>query len=490
MATTSEPAAGHEQGLQARAIGFWGALAMSVAAMGPLLGALGVAPLIVGEAGFSAPFIFVICWIAMVAVALTIGRFTRLLPGAASIYSYVAHGLGERLGFLTGWLSFSYYVLFVPLLMTAFGIYAEAAAADVFGISVTWWIWSLLGMAIVFGLAMTGIALSMRIDLALAVIADGFLLLVSAVIIAKVIGDGAFTLEPLAPTNAPGDFTGLSLAIAFGVLIFLGFEQSFVLGEETTDPKGNVPKAIYTSLALVGFVLFLSTFALVLGFGERGMVRLGDLLASEGTPWFALVRERIGSGWVDVLQVMIVFSILSNTIASTNSVTRIQYGMGRAHALPRQFGWTRARERTPYVAIIVTTAVAVAITLIPGLVWSPVATFAFLGFGVGFAAAVSFILINIAALWYAPRAGDGAPAWRSYAVPVVAIVILIPVVYTSFYPSPGYPLKWAPWVAIGWLALGVVYLLWREHRHERIDVDYTFGEGRGEPPAPTTPTPA
>ena len=274
------------------------------------------------------------------------------------------------------------------------------------------------------------------------------------------------------------------------MLIFLGFEQSFVLGEETTDPKGNVPKAIYTSLALVGFVLFLSTFALVLGFGERGMVRLGDLLASEGTPWFALVRERIGSGWVDVLQVMIVFSILSNTIASTNSVTGIQYGMGRAHALPRQFGWTRARERTPYVAIVVTTAVAVAITLIPGLVWSPVATFAFLGFGVGFAAAVSFILINIAALWYAPRAGDGAPAWRSYAVPVVAIVILIPVVYTSFYPSPGYPLKWAPWVAIGWLALGVVYLLWREHRHEKIDVDYTFGEGRGEPPAPTTPTPA
>ena len=231
-----------EQGLQARAIGFWGALAMSVAAMGPLLGALGVAPLIVGEAGFSAPFIFVICWIAMVAVALTIGRFTRLLPGAASIYSYVAHGLGERLGFLTGWLSFSYYVLFVPLLMTAFGIYAEAAAADVFGISVTWWIWSLLGMAIVFGLAMTGIALSMRIDLALAVIADGFLLLVSAVIIAKVIGDGAFTLEPLAPTNAPGDFTGLSLAIAFGVLIFLGFEQSFVLGEETTDPRATCPR--------------------------------------------------------------------------------------------------------------------------------------------------------------------------------------------------------------------------------------------------------
>ena len=70
-----------EQGLEHRAIGFWGALAMSVAAMGPLLGALSVAPLIVSQAGFSAPFIFLVCWIAMVAVALTIGRFTRLRRG-------------------------------------------------------------------------------------------------------------------------------------------------------------------------------------------------------------------------------------------------------------------------------------------------------------------------------------------------------------------------------------------------------------------------
>ena len=64
-----------------------------------------------------------------------------------------------------------------------------------------------------------------------------------------------FTLEPLSPSSAPGDFTGLSLEVAFGVLIFLGFEQCFVLGEEVEDPRGNVPKAIYTALALVRFVL-------------------------------------------------------------------------------------------------------------------------------------------------------------------------------------------------------------------------------------------
>ena len=339
---------------------------------------------------------------------------------------------------------------------------------------------------------MTGINLSMRIDLALAVIADGFLLLVSAVIIAKVIGDGAFTLEPLAPTNAPGDFTGLSLAIAFGVLIFLGFEQSFVLGEEADRPQGNVPKAIYTSLALVGFVLFLSTFALVLGFGERGHRRASRTCFGERG--HAMVRagrgpDRLGLGRRAPGDDRLLDPQQHDREHELGHSDPVRDGpRARAAAAVRLDAGAR---RTPYVAIIVTTAVAVAITLIPGLVWSPVATFAFLGFGVGFAAAVSFILINTrGALVLRREPRDGAARWRNYAVPVVAIVILIPVVYTSFYPSPGYPLKWAPWVAIGWLVLGVVYLLWREHRHEKIDVDYTFGEGRRAmpPSAETDPT--
>ena len=482
MATATDD---REQGLQRRAIGFWGALAMSIAAMGPLLGALAVAPLIVSQAGFSAPFIFVLCWIAMGTVALTIGRFSRALPGAASIYSYISHGLGERFGFLSAWLSFGYYVLFVPLLLVGFGIFTDVAFSDVFGIDIAWWLWSLIAAAIVLALSWVGIRLSMRIDLALALIADGFLVLIALIVVAQVMGDGDFTLGPLSPSHAPDNFTGLSLAIAFGVLIFLGFEQSFVLGEEVSDPHGHVPKAIYTALALVGGVLFLATFAMVLGFGEAGIARLNTLFGEEGTPWFALIREEIGSGWVDVLQLMIVLSILSNTIASHNSVVRIQYGMGRARALPRQLGWTHPERRTPYVAITAQTVVAVAITLIAGWIWGPTTTFGFLGFMIGLAAAVAFILILLAALRFFRRTQPGESPFTNYVVPIIGIAILIPVVYTSFYPNPGYPLKWAPWVLVAWAAAGVVYLLWRESRKERIDLDYAFREiGEAPPEAP------
>jgi amino acid transporter len=316
----------------------------------------------------------------------------------------------------------------------------------------------------------------MRIDLTLAVLCDGFLLLISLIIIGKVIGDGDFTLAPLSPSHAPSSFTGLSLALAFGILIFLGFEQCFVLGEEVEDPHGNVPKAIYAALAIVGTILFLATFAMIIGFGANGMGRLGDLVASQGTPWFSLVKTRIGQGWVDVLEVLIVLSILSNTIASTNSVVRIQYGMGRAHALPRQLGWTLPSRRTPYVAIAVTMTMSLAITLIAGGVWSPVSLFAFGGFAIGFAAAVAFIVIAISALVYFHKVSDGAGAFRNWAVPIIAAVILLPVVYTSFYPDPGYPLKWAPRMVIGWLAVGIVYLIWRVRSKQRVDIDYAFAD--------------
>src|SRR5712692_3013846 len=484
--------AGHSHSRARRSIGFWEALAMSIEAMGPLLGALAVAPLIVSEAGFSAPFMILICGIAITAVALTVGRFSRILPSAASIYTYISHGLGEKLGFLSAWLSYMYYFLFEPLLLFGFGLFANSAFSYVFDIHVAWYWWATLAAAITFALSIIGIKLSMRIDLTLAVIADLALLIVSIAIIAKVISNGDFTFGPLSPTHAPGNFTGLSLAIAFGVLIFLGFEQSFTLGEEVRDPHGDVPRAIYTALGLMWALLFIACFAMVLGFGAGGMGALTAAFAKDGTPYWQLIHTHLSNGWRDMLQLVTVVSILGNTIASHNAVVRIEYGMGRAGALPRVLGWTHPRLKTPWVAIFVQTGLSLAITLFAGLYWGATTSFGFLGFLIGLAAAVAFILILLAALRYFHRERPQEGAFRNYVIPAIGIVILLPVVYTSFYPNPGYPLKWAPYVILAWVVAGVGYLVWRESRREHIDIDYAFreiGEAPPEPALETAPSP-
>jgi amino acid transporter len=183
-----------------------------------------------------------------------------------------------------------------------------------------------------------------------------------------------------------------------------------------------------------------------------------------------------------MLQLVTVVSILGNTIASHNAVVRIQYGMGRARALPSPLGWTHRKFKTPYVAILVQTGLSLAITLFAGLYWGATKSFGFLGFLIGLAAAIAFILILIAALRYFPRERPQDGPIRNYLLPIIGIVILAPVVYTSFYPDPGYPLKWAPYVILGWLIAGIGYLGWRESRREHIDIDYAFREIGEAPP--------
>jgi amino acid transporter len=445
--------------------------------MGPLLGALSVAPLIAISAGFSAPFMVLICGVAMAIVALTITRFAKRLPSAASIYSYVSHGLGERAGFLSAWLSFMYYVLFVPQLLLAFGLYAHSGLDYVFGISLPWWLYSLAAAGIALGLSLIGIRISTRIDLGLAIIANLVLLIASIALITQVNG---LSFSSLTPVHAGGGFTGLSLAVASGVLIYLGFEQSFTLGEEVRDPHGNVPKAIFVALVSIGALLLFATFAMVSAFGLHGITALTNANNTDGTPWWAAFhRVGLGSGWRDALSLVIMTSVLGNTIASHNAVVRIQYGMGRAKALPAAFGRTGARQ-TPYFAISVQIAVSVIVTLVMGGAWDTTKAFGFLGFTNGLAGAVAFILILLAAMVYFHKVEPEQGLFRNLIVPAVGIAILVPAVYTAFYPNPGAPLKWSPYVILGWTLLGGIYLLARNARRQTIDLDYAFRD-LGEP---------
>ncbi|MGH9890655.1 MAG: hypothetical protein ACREA0_01450, partial [bacterium] len=140
----------------------------------------------------------------------------------------------------------------------------------------------------------------------------------------------------------------------------------------------------------------------------------------------------------------------------------------------------------PIVAIGVQSGLSIAVTLIAGLVWDPATAFGFLGFMIGLAAAVSFILIMAAALRYFHQERRAAGAGRNYVLPALGILILIPVVYTSFYPNPGYPLNIAPWLIVAWVLLGGLYLWWRESRREIVDIDYAFRQmDETGPPAAT-----
>jgi amino acid transporter len=221
------------------------------------------------------------------------------------------------------------------------------------------------------------------------------------------------------------------------------------------------------------------------------MTALATANTADGTPWWAaLHRVGLGSGWRDALSLVIITSVLGNMIASHNAVVRIQYGMGRANALPAAFGRTGARQ-TPYVAISVQIAVSLLVTLVMGAAWNTTTAFGFLGFTNGLAGAVAFILILAAAMVYFHKVEPEKGALRNLLIPGLGIAILVPAVYTAFYPNPGDPLKWSPYIILGWTVLGGIYLLVRNGQHQTIDLDYGFSDlGEARPPGAPAGEPA
>ena len=96
-------------------------------------------------------------------------------------------------------------------------------------------------------------------------------------------------------TVAPGtDLSAVFLGVVFGFLSFAGFEAAATLGEETREPRRNIPRAILGT-AIFGGVFFVVVTAIeMMGFGadEKGVAAftksgalIGDLSQRYVASW-------------------------------------------------------------------------------------------------------------------------------------------------------------------------------------------------------------
>src|SRR5215208_6990850 len=76
----------------------------------------------------------------------------------------------------------------------------------------------------------------------------------------------SFTLSPFTPPSGVGLGT-VALAAVFGLLSFGGFEGAASLGEETDNPRRNIPRAIATAVITMGVFYTIVMLAQTLGFG-------------------------------------------------------------------------------------------------------------------------------------------------------------------------------------------------------------------------------
>jgi len=465
---------GEGRGLRRNAIGLPGLIAQSLGVTAPEISAVVIAAVVAGRVGGWTPSAFVIAGIGAIALALIYGRFARYVPSAGGTYAIVRAGLGRDVGFFAGWVLLAVGIIFVPgliiaasfLLQNFFGLVAPAHPF----FYTSWWGWALALTAIVGGISYLGIRISARVLLALTALGVTMLLILDIIILAKGGADG-WAWSSLAPWNNHGTFGFGFFALGVGLAMtgFSGFETAVFLAEEAHTPKKQVPTAVFGAVALAALFYLVTTFSIVTGYG---LDAAGQHWPSDSGGAVVGLSVQYASLWFGkVLLLLLAISSFASALGTANFTTRTAFAWGHDGYLPKAFGRTHPRFKSPDVAIGALIAITLGV-IVAGLAWqgstiNDAVTFFSWLLQVGATGILPvYALVGIAGFVHSRRHGGNViDIWIA---PTVAVLVVGVAEVTNFYGQTGI-YKWAPYVMLGWMVLGIVVRLVTRSRVEPLE---------------------
>jgi amino acid transporter len=337
---------------------------------------------------------------------------------------------------------------------------------------VPWWIFSLVGMAIVVWLSIRSIKASVQVDLTLLSIEVLAFLVLAVIAIVK--GGSGNSLTVFTPAAAPTGFSGVGLGVVFGILSFIGFDAAATLGEETRDPKRNVPLAVGGALLFVGVFYVFIMYALTAGYGLVHPANFSKFL-SDANPIVTLAHTY--TPWLEqIIDLCAIAGIFSCLLAIHNTTVRIIFSMGRDQVLPKVLGLVHPRWFSPYSAIIAQTIFTLVIGFGVGLWLGPGATgaYGFTGAIGTVAIVIVYMLCNIALIRYFFNLPERN--WFFHIViPVLGVAALAYPLWSVAQPGQAYPYNLVPYITIAWIVLGlVVYFYFRARSPEKLTAVGSF----------------
>jgi amino acid transporter len=205
--------------------------------------------------GRAVPLVFLIGFVGVGFIAYAFARLTRYFSHAGSVYVLAGRSLGPRAGFFGGFTLMGVYIVFAVSAFAATGLFFTTFLADV-GVksNVPWLLISLIVMALVLMVCVGQVRVATRTLLVFEAIG---IVLVTILVVAIFVKIGAhsapqhqtFDLHAFVPVAGFGPVIGASV---YAFLSWAGFEGAATLGEETSNPKRNIPRAIVLSVGAIG----------------------------------------------------------------------------------------------------------------------------------------------------------------------------------------------------------------------------------------------
>ncbi|MEC5198617.1 APA family basic amino acid/polyamine antiporter [Arthrobacter sp. PL16] len=209
-------------------------------------------------------------------------------------------------------------------------------------------------------LNMRGIKESVRSNVVMTVIeVSGLVLVIVVVGIFVAGGNGDISRVNEFPPGV-GAASAVLAASLIAYYSFVGFEVSANVAEEVKDVSRVYPKALFGALLTAGVVY------LLIGLASSAALAPADL-AGSSSPLLDVVAAT-GAGipaWLFSLVALI--AVANGALLTMIMSSRLTYGMAEQGLFPSVFGRVLPHRRTPWVAIVATTLVAMALTLTGGL---------------------------------------------------------------------------------------------------------------------------
>ena len=156
--------------------------------------------------------------------------------------------------------------------------------------------------------------------------------------------------------DTPGDksvFLAVTAGTTLAFFAMVGFEDSVNMAEETKDPERIFPKIMITGLGMTGLIYILVSISAV------ALVPIGELSGSS-TPLLLVVSLGAPNLPFDqIFPLISMFAVANSALINMLMASRLLYGMAKQRVLPPVLGRVLEGRRTPWVAILFTTAIAV-----------------------------------------------------------------------------------------------------------------------------------
>lgn len=378
--------------------------------MGNILGA-GIYVLVgkvAGDAGYAAPYAFVLAAIVAGFTARSYGELTSRYPVSAGEANYVLSA------FNMPWLAsvVGFAIVLSGLVSSAAILHGFAAYMDTFLVGNDR-LEMLIALLALGGIAIWGIRQSLWVT--------ALLTLVELFGLIYVIGIAMPDAEILNATVSRANSEAMALGFALlpaafiAFYAFVGFEDIVNIAEEVKNPQKSMPIALLGALILTTLVYLAVTLVAV--------SRLEPSALAQSDAPLALIVESVTGAKAYSISGIALFAVLNGALVNLIMCARVLYGLAKAGLLPSGLSHIHPSTRTPVRAtLLIIVLIMVVSQLLPLLSLAKVTSFILL---------LVFALVNAACwrvLWRQPRANQLSSLWPVAGLATCLMMLLVPFV--------------------------------------------------------------